>query len=86
MTFTLTIDLGNALKDALYHLTAMWDALRTLEVELTPEDGNDIEIETDDISGMASSLSEPSDAYKLKDKDLDEFIPGFLVQTEARNG
>lgn len=81
-----TADQRTALKDALYHLTAMWDALRTLEVELTPEDGDNIEVETDDISGMAVSLSEPSDAYKLKDKDLDEFIAGLLVETEARNG
>lgn len=68
-------ELRSHLKDALYHMTAMWDALSQLETPL-------VTVESDQISPAASMLCEPSDAYQMTDEDVDEILEQIYSETE----
>ena len=62
-------DMLGHLRDAIYHLTSCWDALRQAE-GLVPG-----EINEEDISGYAGNTTDPADAYKqFTEADMDELL------------
>lgn len=56
------------IRTAMFHLASCWDALR--EAENLTED----EIETDEISGITSEVSDPSEAYTTLDQNIIEAL------------
>lgn len=56
------------IREAMFHLASCWDALR--EAENLTED----EIETDEISGITSEVSDPSEAYTTLDQNIIEAL------------
>jgi hypothetical protein len=66
-------DFCSHIKTAMFHLASCWDALR--EAECLVGGG----IETDDISGLTSEVTDPSEAYKTSDSDVLEALMEVVV-------
>ncbi len=62
------------LKEACYHLCAVWDALGAVERLFGDTHGDDFEIDTLDIQAIAADCDTPGDAYKLTEKQFQECL------------
>ena len=58
------------LRDAIYHLTSMWDALSAAETALDGQGQADITVTEDDIASAALLLSDPADALRLTNEQI----------------
>lgn len=80
LTESQRIEAREHLKDAIFHLAECWDSLRAAEDVL-----DNAEIETDHISGIASSIGPPAEAYHLADEDLDQILDERRAVAECWN-
>lgn len=63
------------LRQAVFHLASCWDALRDAEVLVEAERGDDVEINEEDISGIASDIGDdPSEAFQLAPETFDAIL------------
>jgi hypothetical protein len=58
-----------SIRQACFHLASCWDALRQAEQRLDTG-----AIELNDISGMTSDISDPTDAYCISDHTIDQSL------------
>lgn len=68
---TTTIDkevVREALREAAYHMAACWDALRQIEQE------TGLEVETEQIEGLASDCDCPANYPEVDDERLQDFL------------
>ena len=60
------------LRDAVFHIASAWDALREVEVAC---EAHDVEVETDEVEGLAGDTTDPQDSYSISNEDL---LSGFF--------
>ena len=64
------------LRDAVFHIASAWDALREVAVAC---EAHDVEVETDEVEGLAAGLAgdttDPQDSYSISNEDL---LSGFF--------
>lgn len=65
-----------SIREACFHLVSSWDAMREAEGQL------DCDVETEHISGMASNLNVPEDAYEMDDVTIMEALATSLDEDE----